>query len=62
MKEDKFNCTYYHIYINANDELHKTCHKHYCVCDDEFKWCNETNDNYQKAKKQNKASNGMFFK
>lgn len=62
MKEQKYNCPNYQIYINADHQLEKECHKHYCLCDDEFKWCKETNNKYQKAKKDNRAGNGKFFK
>lgn len=62
MKTEKYNCHNYQLYINANDELERECHKHYCLCDDEFKWCKETNDKYQKAKSKNKARNGKFLK
>ncbi len=55
------NCTGLRTGLNIKGELETRCHKNYCLCDDEFKFNKELNERYQKAKKMNKAENGIFF-
>ena len=58
----KENCTNNKLFINAKDELVIKCHKHYCLCNDEFIWDSELNKKYQIAKKEDEANNGIFSK
>ncbi len=62
MNDKSYQCDDFNIYFNANNQPEMKCRKHFCICEDEYKWCNETNEKYQKAKKEGKAKNGKFFK
>jgi hypothetical protein len=62
MQDKKNECPNFKGFIDTKDQFKVKCSKHYCLCDDEFKWCNETNEKYQLEKTRNKAALGKFFK
>ncbi|MDH0660454.1 hypothetical protein [Empedobacter sp. GD03865] len=58
---EKNQCLFIKTEKNIKGDLITMCQKNYCRCKDEYPWDESQNYEYQKAKSEGKAKNGIFL-